>query len=118
MFVPINMVDLRFVLWIRYERFTHYPVKPIVFFTNTTDFDARTTVYLRGAHAPRLYSPLTGKYAACEFRHVRVGGEVYTALELELHTAGCAVLLSTDEEARRALIDVSSLPDETEMATL
>lgn len=90
----------------------------IFFFTNTTDFDARTTVYLRGAHAPRLYNPLTGKYAACEFRHVRVGGEVYTALELELHTAGCAVLLSTDEEARRALIDVSSLPDETERATL
>lgn len=88
----------------------------IFFFTNTTDFDATATVYLRGAHAPRLYSPLTGKYSACEFRHVRVGGEVYTALELELHTAGCAVLISSDEEERRALIDLSALPDETERA--
>ena len=88
----------------------------IFFFTNTTDFDATATVYLRGAHAPRLYSPLTGKYSACEFRHVRVGGEVYTALELELHTAGCAVLISSDEEERRALIDLSALHDETERA--
>lgn len=90
----------------------------IFFFTNTTDFDAKTTVYLRGAHAPRLYAPLTGKYSACDFRHVRVGGDIYTALELELHTAGCAVLISEDEEERRRLIDPASLPDETDQAII
>lgn len=88
----------------------------IYFFTNTTDFDAEAKVYLRGAHAPRLYSPLTGKYSRCEFRHVTVGGEIYTALEFTLATTGCAVLISTDEETRRAGIDPASLPDETARA--
>lgn len=88
----------------------------IFFFTNTTDADAKTTVYLRGAHAPRRYDPLLGKYRACEFRYARVSGEIYTALDLDLPTAGCAVLISENEEARRGGIQISLLPDETEAA--
>lgn len=88
----------------------------IYFFANTTDVDARTTVYLRGAHAPRMYDPLSGKYRSCAFSHVRVRGEIYTSLELELPTTGCAVLVSRDEEKRRALINAAELPDETEKA--
>ena len=57
-----------------------------------------------------------GKYSRCEFRHVTVGGEIYTALEFTLATTGCAVLISTDEETRRAGIDPASLPDETARA--
>lgn len=90
--------------------------KDIYFCSNTTDNDSETTVYLRGAHAPRKYDPLTGKYSDCDFRHVLVGGEIYTSLDLSLRTAGCAVLISEDEEKRRAVIDWESLPDETALA--
>ena len=45
-----------------------------------------------------------------------VGGEIYTSLDLSLRTAGCAVLISEDEEKRRTGIDWKSLPDETALA--
>lgn len=93
-----------------------YDKHDIYFFANTTDSPTDTPVFLRGAHAPLCYDPQNEKRWQPDYKHVVVGGSVYTRFDISLPRSGSLIAVTENSEEREAEIDVTALPDMTDEA--
>ncbi len=91
-----------------------YAGSEIYYFTNTTGNDYKGAVLLRGRLSPEEWNPLTGKIRKCSSETVRMFGEVYTRVPLNLEASSCAFLVSpsarTQKELIRDLTEAEDIP--------
>ncbi|MBE6725529.1 MAG: hypothetical protein E7576_10120 [Ruminococcaceae bacterium] len=81
-----------------------YAGSEIYFITNTTGNDYRGHVLLRGRLVPEEWNPANGKVKKCVSETVRVSGEIYTRVALELEASSCVFLVSPSVRTQRELI--------------
>ncbi len=81
-----------------------YAGSEIYFLTNTTGNDYRGHVLLRGRLAPEEWNPANGRIRKAVCETVRMSGEVFTRVSLELEASSCLFLVSPSGRTQRELI--------------
>lgn len=81
------------------------------FFANTTDRQASTPVFLRGAHEPFVFDPRSGRRGRADYTHVLVLGRVYTRFNMQLERTGSLIVVSENADDREMRLDTGALPD-------
>lgn len=75
----------------------------VYYFANTTAADYDGSVLLRGELNPELWNPHTGRIRKAEYELVNYRGEVYTKVELRLHSTESTFVVCGNE---RELFDI------------
>ncbi len=70
----------------------------IYYFSNTTERDYKHTALLRGALSPEIWDPHTVTVKKADFSYVKISGELYTKLDIDLASSKSLFIISDTAE--------------------